>query len=66
MTDELKIDTGERHLSEAAKRRVHEALKKALLEELEKEHPTMGGHDATAAVGVGGHANISSARLKER
>ena len=60
MADEFKIETGEHHLSEAAKKRVHESLKKVLMEELHKEHPTLGG-DATAAVGVGGHANIGSA-----
>jgi hypothetical protein len=62
MADDFKIETGEYHLSDAAKKRVNENLKKVLMEELAKEHPKLGGSAATAAVGVGGHANISSAR----
>lgn len=60
----LNITTGDHPLSEAAKKRVEESLKKTLLEELRKEHPRMGG-DADAAVGVGGHANVSSMRARE-
>jgi hypothetical protein len=64
VTEEFKIETGEYHLSEAAKKRVNESLKKVLMEELAKEHPTLGGSDAHAAVGIGGHANVSSSRLR--
>ena len=56
---QLNITTGGKPLSADAKKRVTEHLKKALLEELHKEHITLGGNEATAAEGVGGHANIT-------
>jgi hypothetical protein len=56
---QLNITTGGKPLSDEAKKRVTESLKKALQEELAKEHHTLGGNEATAAEGVGGHANIT-------
>ena len=61
---QLNITTGEKELSEAGKKRVTETLRKALQEELAKEHHTMGGSEAAAAEGVGGHANITRSAAK--
>jgi hypothetical protein len=64
MADDLKIESGEHHLSEAAKKRVSESLKKTLADELAKEHSTLGGSGANAAIGVGGHANVTTVKMK--
>jgi hypothetical protein len=59
---QLNVTTGDKALSEAAKKRITETLKKSLQEELAKEHHTLGGGQAHAAEGVGGHANITRDR----
>jgi hypothetical protein len=56
---QLNVTGTDKPLSEAAKKRVAESLKKTLLEELAKERHTVGGREASAAEGVGGHANIT-------
>jgi hypothetical protein len=58
---QLNITTGGKPLTEEAKKRVTESLKKALQDELGKDHPTLGGNEASAAEGVGGHANVTRA-----
>lgn len=60
---QLNVTTGDAHLSESAKKRITESLKKTLEEELAKEHKTMGGTSAPADIGIGGHANVTTKRM---